>query len=70
MPCRPYTFVPNPLPDTPQVRERGRAVYLQYCAVCHGPDGKGDGPASTGMLPPPADLTGVHTRQYTDGDLF
>jgi mono/diheme cytochrome c family protein len=29
---------------TPEVLERGRAVYLQNCAPCHGPEGRGDGP--------------------------
>jgi mono/diheme cytochrome c family protein len=28
------------------------SVYAQACAACHGPQGKGDGPA--GQVPPPA----------------
>ena len=66
----PTTFVPNPLPATPEVIERGRRVFMENCASCHGPEGRGNGPAAAGMLPPPADLTGVHTRQHTDGDLY
>lgn len=66
----PTTDTPNPLPDTPSVIERGRRVFAAHCASCHGPEGRGDGPAAAGMLPPPADLTGVHTRQHTDGDLY
>lgn len=66
----PTTFVPNPLPATPAVIGRGREVYMEHCAACHGPAGRGDGPASAGLLPPPADLTGVHARQHTDGDLY
>ncbi|EKP95114.1 c-type cytochrome [Thermaerobacter subterraneus] len=66
----PTTDVPNPLPSTPAVIERGRQVFATHCAACHGPEGRGDGPAAAGMLPPPADLTGVHTRQHTDGDLY
>ena len=66
----PTTTTPNPLPPTPAVIEQGRRVFAAHCAACHGPTGRGDGPASAGMLPPPADLTGVHTRQHTDGDLF
>lgn len=34
-----------------------RALYLRYCAACHGADGRGDGPAALEMTPPPADLT-------------
>lgn len=66
----PTTFLPNPLPATPAVAERGRQVFMENCASCHGSRGRGDGPAAAGMLPPPADLTGLHTRQHTDGDLY
>ena len=31
----------------------GKALYDQSCASCHGPLGKGDGPAGRGMNPPP-----------------
>jgi mono/diheme cytochrome c family protein len=30
------------------------SVYAQKCAECHGPKGKGDGPAGQVMTPPPA----------------
>ena len=30
------------------------SVYAQKCAACHGPNGKGDGPAGQVMVPPPA----------------
>lgn len=66
----PTTHVPNPLPPAPEVLERGRAIFQRHCASCHGPAGRGDGPAAAGMVPPPADLTGVHVRQHTDGDLY
>ncbi|HEY8393814.1 MAG TPA: CopD family protein [Thermaerobacter sp.] len=66
----PTTFQPNPLPPAPEVLERGREIYALHCASCHGPAGRGDGPAAAGMVPPPADLTGVHVRQHTDGDLY
>jgi len=35
----------------------GRRVYMQYCRACHGDAGKGDGPASSGLRPPPRDFT-------------
>lgn len=34
----------------------GRDLYLQSCASCHGPAGRGDGPAAKGMYPPPSDF--------------
>lgn len=35
---------------------RGEPLYAQHCSVCHGATGVGDGPASVGMTPPPANL--------------
>jgi len=37
--------------------EASKALYLRYCASCHGPGGKGDGVASSFFRPKPADLT-------------
>lgn len=42
---------------TPPVPDTGAADYAQFCASCHGPAGKGDGPAARGLRPPAADLT-------------
>jgi mono/diheme cytochrome c family protein len=35
----------------------GKEMYTQYCAPCHGADGKGSGPAASAMKVPPTDLT-------------
>ena len=35
----------------------GRRLYVSYCQLCHGTDGKGDGPLATVMQISPADLT-------------
>jgi len=35
----------------------GKEMYAQYCAPCHGTDGKGGGPAAPAMKAPPSDLT-------------
>lgn len=32
-------------------------MYTSYCAVCHGVDGKGDGPAADALKVAPPDLT-------------
>ena len=35
----------------------GEEMFNTYCAVCHGKDGKGDGPAASEFKIPPANLT-------------
>lgn len=38
------------------------ASYQLYCASCHGPEGRGDGPRAAELPRPPADLTRLHER--------
>lgn len=35
----------------------GRAIFTQFCAPCHGPNGKGDGAVGAYLLRPPSDVT-------------
>jgi cytochrome c553 len=35
----------------------GARVYAQHCAVCHGPDGRGNGPAAPSLFPRPRDFS-------------
>ena len=40
----------------------GKTMYHSYCAVCHGKEAKGDGPAVSALTKPPADLTKISAR--------
>ncbi len=41
------------VPDDPRPSaERGRVIFERTCAVCHGPEGLGDGPAAAGLVAP------------------
>ena len=55
-----------PAPSTPTLKHvpitrtpsaSGKEMFKTYCAVCHGVDGKGNGPAAPAMKTVPADLT-------------
>jgi mono/diheme cytochrome c family protein len=35
----------------------GKEMFTSYCAVCHGTDGKGGGPAASALKAPASDLT-------------
>ena len=37
----------------------GKSLFQEYCAVCHGKDGKGGGPAAQALKQSPGDLTQI-----------
>jgi mono/diheme cytochrome c family protein len=43
----------------------GRDVYRANCAACHGPEGRGNGPAAAALNPRPTDFTNAAQRQAT-----
>lgn len=47
----------------------GKQMYTDYCAPCHGTDGKGNGPAASALKTAPTDLTVMmknHHGKYPD----
>lgn len=62
--------MPNPVPVSDASVAAGQATYTQYCAVCHGPEGKGDGPGAAGLEPKPANFSDAHVQELSDGALF
>jgi len=41
----------------------GKDLFVQYCASCHGEDGKGNGPAAEALKNKPADLTKISANR-------
>ncbi len=58
----------NPIPSNSLSRERGRTLFEANCAGCHGPTGRGDGPAAARLETLPPDLYET-AGQHPDGDL-
>ncbi len=50
-------------PPHPMLVERGKQEYLDHCAVCHGVDATGNGPAASALRVAPADLTRIAERR-------
>lgn len=59
----------NPLAQTEKTLERGSEVYTNYCLVCHGAKGEGDGPIIP-KFPNPPSLTSRRIREYPIGRIF
>jgi mono/diheme cytochrome c family protein len=50
------------VPIKPTSPVSGQQMYVTYCAVCHGADGSGGGPAATALKADPTDLTTLSRR--------
>ena len=57
----------NPVPKDQESIERGKMLYLKFCATCHGTNGQGDGPLADKLTPKPADLV-ERAAHHSDGD--
>src|SRR5262245_1213196 len=64
-------FLPHPRPvEAAGDPIKGKAVYEKHCLVCHGPQGKGDGPAGKMLKPPPADFTSAASQKKSETELM
>jgi len=52
------------VPVQPPASVEGKDLYREYCAVCHGVDGKGHGPAAAAFKNAPTDLTQLAIRNH------
>jgi putative copper resistance protein D len=62
----------NPFPPTPDSLAEGARIYRDNCAVCHGTDGRGDGPLAATLYPRPVDFWAHFGSGHThpDGRLY
>ena len=51
------------VPITNAPSNSGKEMFNSYCAVCHGKDAKGNGPAASAMKTPPTDLTTLAQKE-------
>ncbi|MGA2349763.1 MAG: cytochrome c [Terracidiphilus sp.] len=59
----------DPYHPTAKTLEDGKALFETYCAVCHGTQGKGDGPISS-KIPPPPSYHSDRLMQFAPGRIF
>ena len=69
-PAYPTSFYGSPTGYSAQSIARGQSLFLENCAACHGPQGRGDGPATQSLTTKPTDLTAEHIYGHPDGDIF
>lgn len=53
-----------------QARERGSTVFANYCGVCHGAGGAGNGTVTQRGFPPPPSLLAERALKMKDGQIF
>ncbi|MBE8162376.1 MAG: cytochrome c [Bdellovibrionaceae bacterium] len=57
--------------NSPSWAAKGKAIFQINCVSCHGPEGKGDGPAAGALNPPPRDVVkGKWTKGGRSDQLF
>jgi hypothetical protein len=72
-PAPPGEFVglANPVPNTPENVMQGKGFFSAFCSPCHGAKFNGNGPASDGFNPPPANFVDAGTiAQLQESYLF
>ncbi len=65
-PAADISKIEKPWVDNPDMVAHGKVVFQNTCAVCHGPEGKGDGPAGQALNPRPRNL--VEGKWLKGGD--
>jgi putative copper resistance protein D len=70
VPAVPTSYYHSPIRYDVLSIAHGEPIYRENCALCHGVDGYGDGPAAAALAVKPANLTGEHLFHHGEGTLF
>jgi len=65
-----FDTLKNPFANNENAVAEGQKIYESMCWTCHGKTGKGDGPASKGLIPAPADHTSAKVQKQSDGAIY
>jgi len=60
----------NPIGSSPESLARGKQLYATHCLVCHGEQGRGDGPVGRKFVPQPMELNFDYVQLQPDGQIF
>lgn len=60
----------NPLFANSAATQKGKKLYKQMCAICHGNSGKGAGMAGMSLNPRPSDFTSAKLQNQSDGAIY
>jgi mono/diheme cytochrome c family protein len=60
----------NPVKNSASAATAGKKIYVQYCVICHGEKGKGDGVSVAGLAKKPTDHTSEAFQKQSDGVIF
>jgi mono/diheme cytochrome c family protein len=61
---------PNSVPADQASIARGAELFTINCVLCHGNQGKGDGPVASHLQNKPFDLTSFPIDSFSDGGIF
>jgi putative copper export protein/mono/diheme cytochrome c family protein len=70
VPAYPTSFFSSPTEFAATAIVQGAQLFATNCAICHGAEGHGDGPAASSLAQKPADLTAEHFWAHSDGELY
>jgi putative copper resistance protein D len=69
VPANPTTYFRSPVRYSAQSIGDGVQAYAEQCSICHGAQGRGDGPAAAALPVRPTDLT-EHVLHHREGDIL